>query len=115
LTRVVFDLIESGRCHGVVSAIVVAEVLVRPYQMKEESLSRVYEHLFLTWPNLEVMSIDYRVAAEAARIRAAHSRKMPDSMILATARVAGATALVTNDRSLGKAGGPEIIVLDDYG
>ena len=48
---------------------------------------------------IEVVPLDGDVATEAARIRADHrSLRLPDSLVIASASVAGADRLVTTDR-----------------
>jgi hypothetical protein len=54
-------------------------------------------------PDLLVRSVDFLVAAEAARIRAATRLGMPDASILATGVLTMAQVLATNDRHLADA------------
>jgi predicted nucleic acid-binding protein len=49
--------------------------------------------------DLDLVPVTYDVAREAARIRAATDLRMPDALIVATARVSDADVLVTGDRS----------------
>jgi predicted nucleic acid-binding protein len=51
-------------------------------------------------PGLTILSVDFLVAAEAARMRAESSLRLPDAIVLTTGIMAGATDLVTNDRGL---------------
>jgi predicted nucleic acid-binding protein len=53
------------------------------------------------------------IADGAARLRARHKLSMPDALITATAMVAGAAGLVTNDIVLkGQVDGLEVALLD---
>ena len=64
------------------------------------------------------MSILPRVAArarETARVRAATGLRTPDAVQVAAARLAGAGAIVTNDRRwAGRVTEPTLVMLDDY-
>jgi predicted nucleic acid-binding protein len=48
-------------------------------------------------PNLTLLSIDLHVAQEAASLRATHSFKAPDALVIATGIVGQVGHLVTND------------------
>ncbi|MGB9862164.1 MAG: PIN domain-containing protein, partial [Candidatus Bipolaricaulaceae bacterium] len=51
--------------------------------------------------------------AEAARLRASYGLRTPDALLFATAKAAGATAFLTNDRAfLRIKEGPEVLLLD---
>ena len=54
-------------------------------------------------PGVTLRSVDFLVAAEAARMRAESTLRLPDAIVLATGVLAGATCLVTNDRRLAAA------------
>jgi PIN domain nuclease of toxin-antitoxin system len=45
-----------------------------------------------------IVDLDQRHAIETAYVRAATGLKLPDAAIIATARLAGAAALIGNDR-----------------
>jgi hypothetical protein len=54
-------------------------------------------------PGLTVRSVDFLVAAEAARIRAGTTLQMPDAIVIATGVMNSASCVVTNDRRLAAA------------
>jgi predicted nucleic acid-binding protein len=97
--RIVDELIRSGRNSGIVSAVSVAELMVRPLEMGLEASSRMAAFL-LGYPGLSIRSTDFLVAAEAARIRVLTRATTPDALIAATATLTGSRWLVTNDRVL---------------
>jgi predicted nucleic acid-binding protein len=77
--------------------VTVAESLVRPLRAESELATQIVEAFLRHFANLRVEPVTYDIAREAARIRAATALRAPDAMILATAVVAGATSIVSND------------------
>ncbi|MGA7341056.1 MAG: PIN domain-containing protein [Terracidiphilus sp.] len=75
-------------------------------------MARQYSRILLNAPNLRLLAVSPEIADEAARIRAAHGLKTPDSIQLATARLENATAFLTNDARLAAFPSLEPIVLD---
>jgi predicted nucleic acid-binding protein len=98
-TSIIDGLTASGRNPAVVSAITVTEALVRPMRAASASAIRLVDDFLLHFPNLRVDPVTVAVAREAARIRAATAAPTPDALVIATAVVASAGAIVTNDRS----------------
>jgi predicted nucleic acid-binding protein len=60
-----------------------------------------------------IVALDESTAEDAAWIRGRTGASMPDSIHLACARRAGATAFVTNDRRIPALSQLDIVVLDD--
>lgn len=82
---------------GCVSVITAAELLVRPLQSAGPEL--VLMHTFLRrLPNLHVIDVDFEIAHQAANIRALTRLPLADSLIIATAIMAGCQVITTNDR-----------------
>jgi predicted nucleic acid-binding protein len=75
-------------------------------------LAERYFQLLLNARNLRTVALSPAIAAEAARIRAAHQLKTPDTIQLATAKEGGATAFLTNDTALAAIPGLRLIVLE---
>jgi predicted nucleic acid-binding protein len=90
------DCIGRERNVGALSTITVTETLVRPFQRGPAALETA-ETFLRHFRHLQLMDVTYEVAREAARLRAEAGLSTPDSLILATAVVAGATVVVTND------------------
>jgi predicted nucleic acid-binding protein len=65
-----------------------------------------YPHVHWIQPSLEI-------AERAARIRADYNLKTPDAIQAATATVAGATALISNDPIFRRVSGFEVLLLDE--
>jgi predicted nucleic acid-binding protein len=62
---------------------------------------------------LRAFPVTAEIATEAAQLRASYGLKTPDSIQLATARLGGATAFLTNDDHFAALPGMKIISLDE--
>ncbi len=61
------------------------------------------------------MPLDADLARETALVRAVTGLRTPDAVQVATARLSGADAIVTNDRRwAGQVKEPALVMLDDY-
>ncbi len=98
--KVVDGFLAGARNEAVLSTVVVGELLVRPHLA---GTARAVALEVLGMPGLTLRSVDFLIAAEAARMRAASSLRLPDAIVLATGILAGATCFVTNDRRLAAA------------
>jgi predicted nucleic acid-binding protein len=98
------ELVGSGRNPGMVSAISVCEVLVRPHRAGSSGAVRLVEDFLTHFPNLHVDPVTIEIARLGARIRAATAAPTPDALILATAVVGSARVAVGND-----AGWPAVV------
>jgi predicted nucleic acid-binding protein len=114
LTTIVLERVQDGGCKGVVSAVSLAEVLVKPLQLGLESLADLYRVVFHEMPNLQTVPVDQDVASRAASLRAVNGLGPADSIVMATAIEAGATAFVTTRQELKVVKGLRIMVLSEY-
>ncbi len=120
LAREVLETIEKGKCEGVVAVVSMAEILTRPAQFEAADVAQAYLGLIAGFPHLEVVPVGTEQAWRAAELRGAALRagralRSMDALVLATAELAGATAVVSNDRRLrGLPMGPDVIALDDF-
>lgn len=112
LTRHIFSWVERPDSQAVTSTITMTELLVQPY--KSASLGRVadYYALLATYPNLEWIAPDLRIAHWAAQFRALHGLKTPDALQAATAIIGGAKAMITNDAAFERVGAFETLVIE---
>lgn len=91
-------LLETSAVTVVVSTISLAELVTRSAKADDqEQVEAIYAAL-LALPGSRLVGLDERHAIEAAFVRAETGLKLPDAAIVATARLAGAIALVGNDR-----------------
>jgi predicted nucleic acid-binding protein len=115
LTSVVLNAVESGQIAGLTSTITLAEILTLPAKAGDQQAIRDYELYLTHFPNLDVVSLDTALARETARVRAATGLRTPDAIQVATARLAHADAIVTNDRRwAGRVTDPALVMLDSY-
>jgi len=109
-----FRLFEERKLQGVISVITEAELLVGPLKRdNKEALAKV-KLLLNEFPGLKVIPVSRRIAQMAASIRAKTNLPLPDALIIATAKVTGCEAIISNDLSWPKIEVPEVLVLDDY-
>ena len=92
----IIDEIDEGAIEGIISTLVIAEVLVGFYKNKEEfEASRFLTHVIHTY---KVIPVTTNIADFAARLRVA-GLKLPDAIILATAKLNDAI-LITKDTEM---------------
>jgi len=92
--------IETGRLQGLLSSLVLAELLVPLYRAGNGQRAGKLAKLLRNFRNLEMVSITDRIAMEAARLRAEHGLRTPDALHAATAIAHEADGILTNDRQL---------------
>jgi predicted nucleic acid-binding protein len=82
-------------------ASVLAEVLVGVARMGEEALDQRRSQIVAAFG--PPVALDESVAVSAARLRASHrSLRLPDAIVLATAEVVDAQAVLTGDKRWGR-------------
>lgn len=89
--------IGTGRNPAVISALTAAELLVRPFRSGSAAVATA-EGFLQFFGEVRIADVTYRIAREAARIRAISGLGMPDALVMATAVEHGAAVLATNDR-----------------
>jgi predicted nucleic acid-binding protein len=105
------DSISAGLSRGVLATLGVAELLTGPLRMSDGALAERYRDELQSIEGLDIVPLSVDIAADAAVLRASGKARLADAIHLATARVAGATAFVTNDRALRAPHGLEIVQL----
>jgi predicted nucleic acid-binding protein len=98
-TVVIDEFVRTGRNRATISAVSVAETLVRPFAAGAAAVALV-EGFLLHFPNLTILGVDDDVAREAGRLRALGGLKTPDALVIAAALSAGITIVVANDARL---------------
>jgi len=97
-SKEVFSIIEKGVAEGFISVITVAEVLVKPMKLGNNLLIDKIIRFLDTFPNLRVVAIDQSIAMEAAKIRSKTGLKMPDALIISSAKVLGCVVVGTDNQ-----------------
>jgi len=96
----ILDAIDDNKIQGIISTIVLAEVLVGFYQNNEiKEAERFLNHAMLKY---EIIPVNVEISKNAAIIRGMMQIKLPDALISATATFAKADILITNDIPLTK-------------
>lgn len=106
------DGIDEGGASGILATVGLTEVLTRPATLGDGALFERYAEELRTIPNLRIVPLDTETAVDAAWGRAGE-RDLGDAIHIATARRAGATCFVTNDRRVRGRSGIEIVLLSD--
>ena len=115
LTTVVLEAVESGRVAGITTTVTLAEILTAPAKTGDQRALQDYELYLTRFPNLLIVPLDVALAREAAFVRGETGLRTPDAIQVAAARLAGADAIVTNDRRwVGRVVAPSVVVLDEY-
>ena len=112
LTDTIFQWLERPEHGAVTSTITMTELLVQPYRDSRQELVDEFYALLATYPNLDWIAPNLEIADIAARIRATHRLRTPDALQAATAILARATGLVTNDPVFSRLETFETMVLD---
>lgn len=108
-----FQALARCEIEVVTSALILTEVLVHPYRSGNQVLAKLYSDILQRTPNLRVLNVTPGIAEEAVRIRGLYGLKTPNSIQLATARIAGATTFLTNDAGVRAIPGISPILLKD--
>jgi predicted nucleic acid-binding protein len=107
-----FKRVQQGQTRVVVSTVTEAELLVRHYRDDNaEAVERVED--LLSEAGIRVLPVDRRTARGAALLRARHSLRLPDAIIVATAVEAECEAIVGNDGAWRKLTEIPYVNLDD--
>jgi predicted nucleic acid-binding protein len=96
----IFDGIGKLRWAVVTSDLSLAEVLVRPIQLRNEKMIAIYEAALQARPGLERSAIDVSILRSCARIRADHGLRLPDAIHVASALATNCQFLITEDKRL---------------
>jgi predicted nucleic acid-binding protein len=111
-TLIIDEWVRDGRNRAAIGMVTAMELLVGPMRA-----GRPYDDVadFLTrFPNVQTVSLDFSAALHAAKVRAQHGLKPPDSLIIGTGISIGVEVIVTNDgKWKGKSSIP-VVTLSDY-
>jgi predicted nucleic acid-binding protein len=104
---------ESAGTTLVVASLALAEVAVYPATIDDAVMADRYVDAIRSVNRLHVVPLTADIAIDAGILRGRHGLSLPDAIHLATARVAGASAFVTNDRRLRSVPKLEVVQLAD--
>lgn len=106
------DAIAAGEGEGVLSVLALAEVCSGPARIGDLAMVERYADELTSLEGVRVVAVDADTAVEAAILRGDGPITLADAIHLASARSAGATAFVTNDRRVDSANRLEVVYLD---
>ena len=100
LSEEIFNEINDDRIKGFLSAISVAEFVIKPFaDGKVAEVERFKQ--FLSSLSIQVLTVTFEIAEQAGKLRSQYtSIRTPDALIVATALECGCDAFVTNDKKL---------------
>lgn len=112
VAQAVLDAIDEGIVDGVLATIGLTEILSRPARLGDAVAFEAYADELRSIPNLRLIALETETAVDAAWGRSG-GRDLGDAVHIATARRAGATCFLTNDRRVRGRAGVEVVLLAD--
>jgi len=114
LCSVIFDKLSENKITLIASVISVAKILARPFELADQPVIHLYETVFSQLPNFKLVSLDYDLTREAAKLRADYNILLPDALQIAACLKYKAEIFVTNNKKLKKVKDIKIVCLKDY-
>ena len=109
----VLDAVSAGRATGLAATIVLSEVIVGPVRAGDETMAERYLDAIRSIEHLQIVPATVEIAADAGFVRGRTGMSLADALHVATARVAGASVLVTNDRRIRPTPHLDVVLLAD--
>jgi predicted nucleic acid-binding protein len=113
VAQALIEAAEGGRTTALLAGLGLAEVCAGPAARGDPALVERYAELLGSMPGLRIQALTAEVAIDAAVIRGARGISLADALHLASARAAGATAFVTNDRRLRGSARLDVVYLNE--
>ncbi len=115
ITRTIFEHFVNNGIRPYSSVLMLTEVLVKPVQMNDVALVRLFSNFIRSHYNFRLIDINPDIAETAGYLRGNHQfLKTIDALQIASAIHVKAEVFVTNDERLRKIAGLKILVLKDY-
>ena len=111
--RAFLDAFEAGTTRGVMSTLGLAEITAGPARTSDPAELERYVDEARSIKGLDFQPVTAEIAVDAGILRGVRGLRLADAIHLASARAAGATAFVTNDRRLRGSAHLEVVYLDD--
>jgi predicted nucleic acid-binding protein len=99
-SRQLLDKISDGELEGVISTVVLSEILTGFYMNNDIKSSKIFKESLIESRTFIIMPVDTEIADLAAKIRSKDKIKLPDAIILATAILSKSTYLVSSDADI---------------
>jgi predicted nucleic acid-binding protein len=110
----ILDAISAGRSTGIAATIALSELIVGPVRAGDETMAERYLDAIRSIEHLHVVPATAEIAADACVVRGRTGLTLADALHIATARAAGASALVTNDRRIRSMLQLDVVQLADF-
>lgn len=115
ITRTIFEHSVNNGIRPYSSVLMLTEVLVKPVQVNDVALTRLFSNFIRSGHNFRLIDINPDIAEIAGYLRGNHRfLKTIDALQIASAIHVRAEIFVTNDERLRKISGLKIMVLKDY-
>ncbi len=101
-SKQLLDKISNGDIHGVISTIVLSEVLTGFYMNNDMVSPKMFKEGLIENPNFLIVPVTSEIADLAAKIRSNNNIKLPDAIIISTAVISKSDYLVSNDSGIYK-------------
>jgi predicted nucleic acid-binding protein len=108
-----WDALDAGRQQIITSELSALEVLVKPIQVGDATLTNLFKTVLYSTLNFNCIPITRKILEEAARLRADIGLKTPDAIHAAAALGSGCTLFVTNDPIFNRVAGLSVAVLSE--
>lgn len=109
----IFESIDDGHVAGITSPVTLTECLVVSYRLQSFALRQEYIDQIVHGPNTTFVTLDDRIASQAADFRARYNLGLADAMQAATATLSGCEALLTNDTGFRRVVEARVLLVDD--
>ena len=103
----ILNAIEEKKFIGVLSTVVISEVLVGFYQNNETWEADEFSHNVTAY--YKIIPVSLEVSQKGAKIRAKYNVKLPDALIIASLDLSETKILISSDKGLSKCS--EIIIM----
>ncbi len=113
MLRPFFRSVQNYEISLVTSTVTLLEVLVHPIRHGNVKLAQTYRDILFDSAGFTTIDLNSEIAEEAARLRAFHKIRTPDSIQMATAIKMNATYFLTNDLRLPSLPELKILTLDE--
>ncbi|MCX7839500.1 MAG: PIN domain-containing protein [Anaerolineae bacterium] len=115
IIRPIFARLDTDLEFRVITSIItLIEVIAQPLRLRRNDLVTAYTTALLNSAKVWTMPVDAIIARRAAELRAQYNLRTPDAIQIATALVAGAQAVITNDRQMKNVSEISILIVDDF-
>ena len=94
----IINSIEDKHIAGVLSTIVLIEILIGFYKNSENNEAERFSNSAVL--NFDLIPVNFEIAQKAAQIRAQHNIRLPDAIISASTIISKAEFFITNNKTL---------------